>query len=128
MASPSRSTAYLAVASLVAAPVGSATTPPGPYRTDVQAQHYLEHGLRHWAGIDLNDANSYTSAFCFNGYYSKTEQRTGEHFNGGQAKVNKFGEDMFRSFACTLTSRGRFFNLYLVTLAKTPFWRVAADR
>lgn len=119
---------FLAVAAVLAAPVGAATTPPGPYRTDVQAADYLEHGLKHWAGINVDAANGVTFAFCINGFYSKTEQRTGKHFNGGQAKVNKFGEYMFRSFSCTLVTGGRIFSLYVVTLAKRPFWRVSADR
>lgn len=118
---------FVAVAALLAAPAGAAT-PPGPYRTDTQAARYVLHGLRHWTGINLNAANSHTTASCINGYFSAIERGTGKHFNGGKPKVNIFGQLTFRSFACTLYARGRKFHLYLVTLAKKPFWSVSPDR
>jgi hypothetical protein len=119
---------FLAVAALLATPAGAATTPPGPYRTDAQAARYVLHGLRHWAGINLNAGKSVTTASCINGYFSATERGTGKHFNGGKYRVNLSGQLTYRSFACTLYARGREFHLYLVTLAKRPFWKVAPDR
>jgi hypothetical protein len=118
---------FLAVAALLAAPAGAAP-PPGPYRTDTQAARYVLHGLRHWTGINLNAANSHTTASCINGYFSAIERGTGKHFNRGRPRVNIFGQLTFRSFACTLYARGREFHLYLVTLAKKPLWSVSPDR
>jgi hypothetical protein len=86
------------------------------------------HGLRHWAGINLTAGKSVTTASCINGYFSAIERGTGKHFNGGQHRVNMSGQLTFRSFACTLYAHGREFHLYLVTLAKKPFWKVSPDR
>lgn len=93
------------------------------YRTDAQAQRYLEHGLHRWAGINLRTA-SFKSAFCINGYYSKHESRTGHHYP--QGKTNRYGEDLFRSFTCTLAVNSRSFHLYVLTTRLG--WRVSADR
>ncbi len=56
-----------------------------PYRTDAQAEHYLSTGLKSWAGIKLSTAQ-FRTAFCLNGYYSKTEKRTGHHSPTGQGQ------------------------------------------
>lgn len=92
------------------------------YRADHQAERFLEHGLRSWAGVNLR--TDFVAAFCINGYYSRHEQRTGNHFPQGHQ--NRVGEDTFRSFACTLTADARTFHLYVVT-ARTG-WLVRADR
>ena len=102
---------------------GSAWAAQPLYRTDKQAETYLEHGLKTWARIDLTK-QAVKFASCFNGYYSKTEERTHKHFP--QGKANRFDEIVFRSFSCDFTTAGRTFSLYLVT---TPAgWKVTADR
>ena len=117
----------LAVAALLVSSAGAAT-PPGPYRTDAQAARYVLHGLGHWAGINLNAGNGVTTASCINGYFSAVERGTHKHFDGGKPRVNSIGQLTYRSFACTLYARGRKFHLYLVTLAKKPFWNASPDR
>ena len=119
--------AALTVLALLATPAGAAPA-PGPYRTDAQAARYVLHGLGHWAGINLIATRSHTTASCINGYYSATERGTGKHFNGGKPGINPQGKPTFRSFTCTLYTRGREFHLYLVTLAKKPYWKVSPDR
>jgi hypothetical protein len=101
----------------------SASTGKPLYRTDHQAEVFLEHGLRTWAGLNLRTAD-FKSATCFNGYYSKREQRTHHHYPQGHE--NRYGENTFRSFACTLAIDSRSFHLYVVT-ARTG-WRVMVDR
>lgn len=105
------------------ATAATASTGKPLYRTDHQAEVFLEHGLRAWAGINLRTAD-FKTATCLNGYYSKREQRTHHHYPQGHE--NRFGENTFRSFACTLGVNDRSFNLYLVT-TRTG-WRVMVDR
>jgi hypothetical protein len=119
--------AALAAAALLTTPADAAPA-PSLYRTDVQAARYVLHGLGRWAGINLYAAKSHTTASCINGYYSATERGTGKHFDRGRPRVNAQGKPTFRSFACTLYARGREFHLYLVTLAKKPFWKASPDR
>jgi len=119
--------ATLAVAGLLGTPAGAAAR-PGPYRTDAEAARYILHGLGHWAGINLNAPKSHTTASCINGYFSAIERGTHKHFDGGKPRLNARGEPTFRSFACTLYARGAEFHLYLVTLAKKPYWNVSPDR
>lgn len=93
------------------------------YRTDRQAESYLEHSLKTWAYIDLT-RQAVKFASCFNGYYSKTEERTHRHFPPD--RTNRGGASAFRSFSCDFTTAGRTFSLYVVT---TPAgWKVATDR
>ena len=87
------------------------------YRTDHQAEVFLSHHV--WRGFHP------LSAVCFNGYYSRHEQRTHKHYPQGHQ--NRLGEDTFRSFACTyITQTGRSFHLYLVTTRLG--WRISVDR
>ena len=86
-------TLTLALALLVVAGPASAGQPL--YRTDRQAETYLEHGLKAWARIDLTK-QAVKFASCFNGYYSKTEERTHRHFP--QDRTNRAGAVAFRSF------------------------------
>jgi hypothetical protein len=103
--------------------VGTASAGQSLYRTDRQAETYLEHGLKTWARIDLSK-QAVKFASCFNGFYSKTEERTHKHFPQGSA--NRSGQIVFRSFSCDFTTAGRTFSLYLVT---TPTgWKVTTDR
>jgi hypothetical protein len=102
---------------------GAASAGRSLYRTDRQAETYLDHGLETWAHIDLSK-QPVRFASCFNGLYSKTEERTRKHFP--QGRVNRSGEVVFRSFSCDFTTAGRTFRLYVVT---TPAgWRVTTDR
>jgi hypothetical protein len=114
-------TLTLALTVLVLA--GSAWGGQSLYRTDRQAETYLEHGLKKWANIDLTK-QPVKFASCFNGYYSKTEERTHHHFP--QDRTNRAGAIAFRSFSCDFTTAGRTFSLYVVT---TPAgWKVTTDR
>ena len=103
--------------------VSTASAGQSIYRTDNQAQTYLEHGFTRWAGINLS-TQAVKFASCLNGYYSKTEHRTHKHFP--QGKTNRYGEAVFRSFSCDFTTAGRTFNLYLVRTQTE--WKVATDR
>lgn len=122
----------------------------GPYRTDAQAEQYLETSLSQWAGINLHppantpDEDGYTwntptpSASCSNGAYSRHEARTRRHY---RERIDRNGEARFRSFACELTAyadsdgNGRVtfidddhkFRLYLQTRPHGP-WVIMADR
>jgi hypothetical protein len=64
---------------------------------------------------------------CVNGYYSKTEQRTGLHLPHHVDSTNALGEDVFPSFACSVTAGSRTFGLYVVPQVGGG-WKVAADR
>lgn len=93
---------------LAAPATAAARMPSGPYRTDRQAERFLQ---RTRGG----------SAFCINGFYSRHEQRTGRHYR------QRSGE-RFRSFACTWTSdAGRTIDLYLQTRPHGG-WVVTRDR
>lgn len=98
----------IALAGLAVMAPAAAAASPAPYRTDAQAARYVGH-VRH--GV----------AYCVNGYYSRTEQRTGHHFpQHGQR---------FRSFACSLTSTrtGATSSLYVRTLPGGG-WSIRRDR
>jgi hypothetical protein len=101
---------------------GTASAAQSLYRTDKQAETYLEHGLKTWGGIELGK-QPVKFASCFNGFYSKTEARTHKHFP--QGKANRSGQIVFRSFSCDFTTAGRTFSLYVVTTAAG--WKVTAD-
>jgi hypothetical protein len=45
--------------------IGSANAAVAPYRTDSQAERFLQRGLKTWARIDLTRAR-FKSAFCVN--------------------------------------------------------------
>jgi hypothetical protein len=104
---------FVVVISAVAA-TRPASAAGGLYRTDAQAERFATRGLKKWAGIDLTRVRSKT-AFCINGYYSRYEQAHPQRFD--QDRVNRSGEHLFRSFACTLTAGSRTFELYLRTRA-----------
>jgi hypothetical protein len=140
----------LILAALAAPAAAQAATPPGPYRTDNQAERFLEKQLPAWAGVDLHPAPNppdefglarivpAPSASCFNGAFSAREKRTKRHF---RSRTNRAGEDTFRSFACTLSAYSdtdgdgqvtfsddeRTFHLYLQTRPRGR-WVVLADR
>jgi hypothetical protein len=78
--------------------VASASAAVTPYKTDAQAEKYVERGLKRWAGIDLRHVDV-KFAFCINGFYSRFEAAHRQHFD--QERVNRYGEYLFRSFACT---------------------------
>ena len=95
----------LALALLAVPAAAQAALPPGPYRTDAQAERFLE---RTRGG----------SAFCINGFYSKREKRTGRHFP-------QRSDERFRSFTCTVS--GRDSSVYLQTRPHGR-WVVLTDR
>jgi hypothetical protein len=116
-------TIALALVLLGTASTASASARKPLFRTDHQAEVYLEHGLHKCAGINLRTVD-FKSAFCINGYYSKHEQRTKKHYP--QGRENGVGENVFRSFSCQLSVNDRTFNLYLLTTRRG--WRVMVDR
>jgi len=116
----------ICTAALALAPLAAASIPRADYRSDGQAEYYLKHGLKRWAGRSLTTPGLFKSAFCVNGYYSRHEKRTGRHFHPVE-RVNKRGEYLFRSFACTLSAGSHEYALYLVTLPRGT-WSVSADR
>jgi hypothetical protein len=105
-------------------------TPQAPdgavLRTDAQAEANLKTNLKTWDGIDLAKAD-FVDATCSNGYYSKTETRTGKHLPGFSDQTNAAGEDIFPSFGCELLVGNRSFGLYVIPQAGGG-WTVAADR
>jgi hypothetical protein len=106
---------------------GQASQPvaPATLKTDAQAEAYVKT-LKTWAGVNLTKAD-FVDAFCENGYYSKTETRTGKHLPGNTDQTNAAGEDVFPSFACDLSVDSRSFHLYVVPQADGT-WTVTADR
>ena len=122
---------WLAAATVVTGLAIAATAQAAPrvsvrglaYRTDHQAEVYLERRLHRWGGIDLRKQR-FKSAFCVNGFYSKRELRTGRHF---PARTNLAGENIFHTFACTLSAADHSWGLYLVAL-RQAHWSVSADR
>jgi hypothetical protein len=140
--------AVLAAVILVPA-AASAATPAGPYRTDNQAEDYLETRLPVWAGVNLHppanppDEYGYArtlpaiSAWCSNGSYSRHEKRTRRHF---RPRISRAGENTFRSFSCSLSAYSdtdgdgqvtydddeRTFHLYVQT--RPGGWVVIVDR
>jgi hypothetical protein len=145
-------TSVLAVLAVLAIPAAAAAAAPGPYRTDAQAERYLETQLAVWAGVNLHppanppDEFAYArdvpapSASCVNGYDSDHEKRTKRHFRPVQ-RTNRAGEYTFRSFACSLSAYSdtdgdgqvtysddeRTFHLYLQTRLHGR-WVVMTDR
>jgi hypothetical protein len=104
--------------------IGNASAAVALYRTDTQAQRYLMKGLKTWAGIDLTRAR-FKSAFCINGFYSRYEKAHPQRFD--QNRTNRYGEHVFRSFACSLSVGNRTFDLYLRSRPAGK-WLVRADR
>ena len=115
----------VAVLATLVAPA-AAHAADAPYKTDPQAERYLETHLPAWAGYDLTQLHA--SASCSNGAYSRHEQRTGRHH---PQRIDRNGEARFRTFACSLSfddgADYRTFEGYVQTRAKRP-WRVTADR
>ena len=95
-------------------------------KTDAQADTYLKTNLKTWDGLNLAKAD-FVDATCSNGYYSKTETRTGKHLPGDSDQTNAAGEDIFPSFGCDLMVGDRTFGLYVIPQAAGA-WKVTADR
>jgi hypothetical protein len=123
---PNRAVGRIALAAFVAALVlaaGAQAAAP-VYRTDEQAAAAVQT-LRAWAGLKVA-AERYKTAFCVNGYYSRTEQvRRAPHLP--QNRVSRYGENLFASFSCSLVVGTRTFNLYVRPLPNGT-WKVQADR
>jgi len=87
-----------------------------PYRSTEQAQTYLEHGLKRWAGVDLQSRKyKFRVAFCLTGARSRYE-KTHRHF---PARTSKTGEQLFHTFTCTLAAADRVWHVYLVAQPTT---------
>jgi hypothetical protein len=84
-----------------------------PYKTDNQAEKYLENKFPRWAGMNLLNAD-FKFALCLGSPL----------FN---SRTNRFGEDIYRHFSCTLSAGGRSFNLKVHTLPGGR-WLVQAGR
>jgi hypothetical protein len=88
------------------------------YRSDHQAEAYLEHGLKRWAGVDLQSQKyKFRVAFCLPGARSKYE-KTHQHF---PVRTTKTGKQLFHTFACTLATADRVWHLYLVAFPRGKF-------
>jgi Ni/Co efflux regulator RcnB len=80
------------------------------YKTQRQAERYLEHGLKQWAGVNLRSRKyKFHVAFCLPGARSKYEQRH-THF---KVHTTAAGEKLYHSFACTLAAADKVWHLYL---------------
>jgi len=134
----------------LAVPAAAQAAPSGPYRTDNQAERFLETRLPAWAGVNLHPPANPADEFgivrvlptplvsCLNGAFSAREKRTKRHF---RSRTNRAGEDTFRSFSCSLSAYSdtdgdgqvtysddeRTFHLYLQTRPHGR-WVVLADR
>jgi hypothetical protein len=116
---------------LASATVAQAATRQPLYRTQDQAELYLEHGLRTWDDNNLGRTDL-RAAYCISGYAASPKANK----DYPQSRVNRLGVDIYRTFACTLYAvvegpsqvKGhlRVYGLYLVT-TRTG-WRVTALR
>jgi len=89
-----------------------------PYRTERQAQYYLEHTLKSWAGVNLRTKKySFRVAFCLPGARSNYE-KTHRHFT---VRENGKGEKVYHTFSCTLAAADKVWHLYLVAQPKGKF-------
>jgi hypothetical protein len=103
-----------AIVALGFALVPSAAAGGLTYRSDHQAEAYLEQ----WAGIDLQSQKyKFRVAFCLPGARSKYE-KTHQHF---PVRTTKTGEQLFHTFACTLSTADRVWHLYLVAFPHGKF-------
>jgi hypothetical protein len=93
------------------------------YRTTHQAEAYLEHGLKRWAGVNLESRKyRHRVAFCLDGARSKYE-KSHRHF---RARTSKTGETLYHTFTCKLADADRLWHVYLV--ARPTGFSVRADR
>lgn len=94
------------------------------FRSADAAGNYLEHGLSHWAGVNLRSKKyKFHPAFCLPGSRSRYE-KTHRHF---PAHTTKTGKPLYHTFACTLAAANRVWHVYLVALPTGKF-SVRADR
>ena len=111
--------ALFGLAFLGSSSVAMASLPRPLYRAESQAQRYLASGLKGWARLNLRRVNNKT-AFCVNGF--DPEPELSEHYR--QGRLNRTGQPVYRSFACTLVTGTQTLGLYLVTTREG--WRVTA--
>jgi len=103
---------------LAAAPAAAGATHRA-YASQRQAEQYLEHGLKRWAGVNLRSKKyKFHVAFCLPGSRSKYERKH-EHFPARGSH--------YHSFACTLAAADRVFHLYLQARGNGSF-TVRPDR
>ena len=108
-----RRLAILLVLGLVVAPAAQASGLA--YRTEGQAQRFLENTLRSWNGVNLETKKyRHRVAFCLPGSRSKYEQ-THRHF---AVHATKTGEVRYHTFTCTLAAANKVFHLYVVARPK----------
>jgi hypothetical protein len=106
------------IAALGFALIPSAAASGLAYRSDQQAEAYLQHGLKQWAGVDLQSQKyKFRVAFCLPGARSKYEQKHA-HF---PVRTTRAGTQLFHSFACTLSTADRVWHLYLVAFPHGKF-------
>ncbi|MDX6476514.1 MAG: hypothetical protein QOH95_2025 [Gaiellaceae bacterium] len=88
------------------------------YRSDHQAENYLEHGLKRWQGVDLTTRKyKFRVAFCLTGARSKYE-KTHAHFPEHKSAS---GDSTYHTFTCTLAAANKVWHLYLVALPNGSF-------
>jgi hypothetical protein len=94
---------------LALVPAAAAAKPA--YTTQRQAERFLEHGLKTWAGVNLRSAKyKFHIAFCLPGSRSKYERRHTRF----RVHTTATGEQLYHSFACTLAAANKVWHLYLV--------------
>jgi hypothetical protein len=99
----------LALGFLCGAGVATAATRRQLYRTDRQAELFLDHRLGSWAHVDLRKAKS-KAAFCVSAVAQRSDRSPG---NGRS-----------RSFSCVLDARLRKEFVFGIHLVSTPRgWR-----
>lgn len=117
-------TLALALLGSAAAALASASTEKLLYRTDYQAEQYLEYGLKRWAHHHLGKP-SLRSAFCISGYSARPEAN--EHYS--QRRLDRAGKHVYRTFACTLNVVAKSYphalGVYLKT-TRSGGWRIKA--
>jgi hypothetical protein len=103
---------------LALAPAAAAATHLA-YASQRQAEQYLEHGLKRWAGVNFRSKKySHRIAFCLPGSRSKYERKHERFPPRGRR---------YHSFACTLAAADRVFHLYLQARGNGSF-SVRPDR
>jgi hypothetical protein len=101
---------------LALAPCAAAA--PLAYASQDQAQAYLNHDLKRWAGVDLRSKKyRFHISFCLPGARSRYE-KTHPHF---PVRRSHTGEPLYHSFACTLAAANRLWHVYLVARSTDRF-------
>ena len=81
------------------------------YTTQRQAERFLEHRLPEWSGVNLRTRKyKFHPAFCLPGSRSKYERKHTRF----KVHTTATGEQLYHSFACTLSAADKVWHLYVL--------------